>query len=183
MNFEGLNLSVFLFSIAAPLGAIDVLYFHIYKFRLATRPESRRETVTHIVRSLLFGVGLWIITTRQPQGVWFWAVLALFAFDFVNSVTDAFLERDSRAALGGLPRLEYVLHIVGATLMGVITLSFFLRGLPYASLPSGLPARCTGSTLMTVNALITVGISFLLAGYEAVTLWVRPRRLGLACCS
>src|SRR5690606_20434487 len=129
-------------------------------FRLASRVESRAETKTHIVRSFLFGLGLWIITTRQPHGLWFWAVLGLFAFDFTNSVADAFLERDSRAGLGGLPRLEYVLHIVGATMMGVITLSFFLRGLPYASLPSAMPARTTGSLLMTANALLTVAISF-----------------------
>jgi hypothetical protein len=46
MNLE--HLTLYLFSILAPISGFDVLYSHIYRFKLAQRPESWREKLKHI---------------------------------------------------------------------------------------------------------------------------------------
>jgi hypothetical protein len=171
MSTGGLDLTLFLLSIAAPIGAIDVLYFHIYKFKLARRPESRAETMTHIARSLMLAPVLIVVVMFEPTGWWFWALAALFVIDFVNSAVDAYLERDSRAGLGGLPRLEYIIHIVGATLMGAVAASFLIRGWHLGGLETALAPRAAAAPLlMQINAVAIAVSSVGLAAYETAVL-------------
>ena len=174
---EGLDLTLLLISIAAPIGAIDVVYYHIYKFRLAQRPDSRAETRTHIVRSLTLGALVLVITLYRPTGLWFWAVAALFVLDFANNAVDAFLERDSRADLGGLPRVEYVIHIAGATFMGAVALSFVARGWSLGGLETSLAPRLVEVPApMKMNA-VAIGLGALaLAAYEALAMAASARR-------
>ena len=108
-------LPVILMLVVAPIGALDVLYFHIWKFRLYREPSARAETVTHLIRGFLFGAGAWLISSYRLDGAWFWAVAVVLLVDFVNEIADVALEGESRAPLGGLPTLESVIHIIGAT--------------------------------------------------------------------
>jgi hypothetical protein len=177
VNAEGLNLPLLLIFIVAPIGAIDVLYYHVYRFRLARRLESWAETSTHVVRSLILGLGT-LLLVYQPAGLWFWFVAALFALDFVNSAVDAFLEQDSRASLGGLPRLEYVIHVIGATFMGAITVTFVIGGWQLAGLDTALDPRDV-PMLMKLNAIAVSAGAFALAGYEAGVMLISAwRRTG-----
>jgi hypothetical protein len=125
-------------SAVAPIAAIDVLYFHLYKFRLYAHRASQLETVTHLARALLFGAAAFLLARGEPHGAWFWVIAGLAAADFGNNVADVLLEPRSRAPLGGLPPLEYAIHIVGATASGVIAGAWVIGGWPLASLPTEL---------------------------------------------
>lgn len=158
-------LPLVLMSIAGPLGAVDVVYFHLWKFRLYSLPSARAETVTHLFRGITFAAGAYLVATYRVSGAWFWLVGALFAFDFVNNVVDAALETRSRAELGGLPRTEYIVHIIGSTFAGAITIAFFITSWATHSEPTGLSSNrgifpdwliLNGHLLATSAALLTL---------------------------
>ncbi len=128
MTNTPLELPILLMAIVAPIGALDVFWFHLYRFRLYAQPGSRAETVTHIARGLLFALGLLAMLTWRPVGTWYWVVGGLFVLDFANNVADVLLEPSSRRPLGGLPPLEYLIHVVGATAAGGITAAYFIAG-------------------------------------------------------
>ncbi len=123
-----MDLVVALFIVSGTIGAADILYYHLYKFRLARRPGSRAETVTHLLRSFAFGVGVWTLLSYEPRGGWFWAVAGLFAFDFVDELVDVAIEPRSRESLGGLPGAEYLVHVVCTTLNGGAWVTFLAVG-------------------------------------------------------
>lgn len=125
-------------SVVAPLAAIDVLYFHLYRFRLYSHRASQLETVTHLMRGLLFGVAAFVLTHGEPHGAWFWVITGLVVVDFGNNLADVILEPRSRAPLGGLPPLEYVIHIIGATASGLIAGVWVIGAYPLARLPTEL---------------------------------------------
>ena len=58
----------------------------------------------------------------------------------MNNVLDVISEEKSRAPLGGLPRLEYLLHVVGASFAGAIALTFVATSWGNASEPTALAA-------------------------------------------
>ncbi len=156
-------------SVAAPLAAIDVLYFHIYKFRLHAHRASQLETVTHLMRALLFGIAAFLLTHHEPHGAWFWAITGLVAADFLNNLADVILEPKSRAALGGLPPLEYVIHIVGATASGVIAGVWVIGAWPLASLPTELaPPGDVPAWLATNGHGLYAGAAAMLIGEAAL---------------
>ena len=169
-NFD-LNLTLILISIIAPIGAFDVVYFHIYKLKLATRPESWAETQTHIVRSFLLGVVALFLALYRPQGLWFWFIGGLFVFDFFNNALDAYLEFNSRKKENGLPQFEYLIHIAGATWMGAVALSYFAIGWGAHQLPTQLIS--VGSSIpqfLKFNMYFVAAGSFALALYELLVM-------------
>lgn len=131
-------LLLLLMMIVAPLGAIDLIYFHIVKFKLHQHSESRMETVVHLVRGVLFSSGAFFLLNYKPTGIWFWMIGALFLLDFANSIVDVSIERRSRQAFGGIPTLEYIIHTIGSTFGGAITVAYFLQGWEYRLLPTAL---------------------------------------------
>ena len=112
---------------AAPIGAFDVIYFHLWKFRLFERPQSVKEEITHIMRGYLVPVATGILLLGHPEGRWYWLVLGLFALDALNSLLDVIFEPASR-----LPRIvppsELAVHFVGISSMGAATATFILAG-------------------------------------------------------
>ncbi len=150
-------------SVVAPIGALDVLYFHIWKFRLYARPQSRAETVTHLIRALLVAGVVFILANYEPRGAWFLVVAAAMALDVANNITDVMLEPASRAGVGGLPRAEYVVHIIGSTASGAFAAAYIalaaVSGL--ATAPTSLaPAQGLPSWLVwNANALAAGGIA------------------------
>jgi hypothetical protein len=150
---------------AAPIGSLDVIYYHLWKFRLYDVPTARAETVTHLLRGMLFSAGAYLIATYRFGGLWFWAVGALFLFDFVNNVIDVVLEPRSRRPLGGVPGPEQLIHVIGSSLTGAITVAFFVtawrgRSAPTALLPAlgSMPdwLIVQGQVLATGGALLTL---------------------------
>jgi hypothetical protein len=102
---------IVLLSLFAILGMYDGFYLHIYKYRLYDHKESRNEHLTHTVRGILFPIVLYCCyLTSSPA--WFFAGLSILALDIIVTVMDAYLEKDSRTFMGGLPRWEYIIHLL-----------------------------------------------------------------------
>ncbi len=110
----------FLLCFYALLGSADVIYFHIYKFKIYKRTTSRLEHLTHLVRTFLFFcIILWILFA-QPKGAYAIMLPALLILDFINSLIDVYLEPQSRSSLGGLPPFEYLVHMLSMFISGAI---------------------------------------------------------------
>jgi hypothetical protein len=109
-----ISLGVFLV-VASLIGGIDVLYFHLYRFRLCTRPSSRSETLAHLAQSWTF-IPICLFAAVAPHRSS--AIAALFLLHFASAAMDILLERTSRLALDGLPPVEVLLHVAGAVATG-----------------------------------------------------------------
>lgn len=122
----------------ATIGAIDGTYYHTLKFRLFEQPSSRLETVTHVLRALSLAVAVWVLSDRVPVGGWYWAIVALFTFDLAVDVVDILIEPRSRAPLGGLPPLEYFIHMMVIALSGGAWATFAIAGWSTRQEPAAL---------------------------------------------
>ena len=145
-------------SALAPIGAIDVLYYHLYRFRLFERGASTGAEVTHLLRQGAFVAMAALLATGVQSRLADSAILALFAFDLVNSAVDVLLETSSRASLGGLPRGEVFLHFLGTFGMGLAAASYLYErsALPLASAPlwQAAPLVAGGATLFLVELVL-----------------------------
>ncbi|QDK44651.1 hypothetical protein DOM22_05490 [Bdellovibrio sp. ZAP7] len=113
-------LLVFLF-----LSAFDGIYYHLWKFRLQERKDSKFEHITHTLRAVLFVPTIILVYWIGLQSYILWVTLAILAFDLVTEVLDVLNENESRATLGGLPSNEYLVHITLTTLrVAALTLAF-----------------------------------------------------------
>lgn len=108
------------------VAAVDGVYFHLWKFRLFARPESRVEHALHTARALLAApiVGLLYITPPGPLLV----VSVLVGLDQLAAVVDVLIEPKSRKLLGGLPRSEFQAHVLATIFhVGAIALAIIAR--------------------------------------------------------
>ena len=167
---------------AGPLGATDVIYFHLWKFRLFERPESVKEELTHIARGVLVPAATGLLLLGRPSGLWFWVVAALFAVDALNTLLDVMFEPASRAPRI-VPPAELAVHFTGTTLMGAAWAVFMVAGWdarlgPTAIVPRGESFLPAWSLLLGYGALVG---AFALVAFEA-TLFARAviRRRSLA---
>ncbi|MCA9611598.1 MAG: hypothetical protein H6721_08580 [Sandaracinus sp.] len=166
-------MTLFVLAMIAPIGAIDVLYYHLFRFRLFEREQSVAEEITHLMRHLTFVALVALLSRGVCDGWTDAAVITLFAIDLVNSSADVLLEPRSRQALGGLPAGEYFLHFLGTFGVAIATATYFFER---ASLPiapaEGWPAL--QSTLMIASGL---GLFALEAGLFVRALRARAKRL------
>lgn len=115
----------YLLTIVGMVGAYDVLYYHIYKLRLYQHHDAIWENVTHLVRALLFAIMLLTVLHVRASGWWWFLYPTLLGFELINTMTDVVLEPRTRKNIGGLPPVEYILHIflslmTGAALASII---------------------------------------------------------------
>lgn len=166
-------LPLLLMTIMAPIGAIDLVYYHILKFKLHSRPDSYLETIVHLIRGLLFAGGAFILLYFRPQEIWFWLTGSIFLLDFINSIADVSIEGKSRKSLGGQPTLEYVIHTVGSTFAGAITAAYFILGWEFRLLPSALVPlpEDTYPVFFNANVIGMVVIGMILTFFEAILLF------------
>lgn len=95
----------------ATLAIIDGFYLHLWKFKLYRQKESRQEHLVHTVRALIFPFILVLVFLYDFSG-WLWyAALGFVLLDIMVLTLDMYMEKDSRAFMGGLPRWEYILHM------------------------------------------------------------------------
>ena len=120
-----MNAVIELLLVASIIGAIDVGYYHIYKYRLFEQPSAVGEHITHLLRSVMFlAIGA-VVTLSDGSPAARAIVLGLVAFDLLNGVVDVLLERRSRKPMGGLPTGEYLLHILGSFVIGLAVATFW----------------------------------------------------------
>ena len=166
-----MSLPLALLVIVAPIGAVDMLYFHLWKYRLFSSPSSRGETVTHILRSVTVAVLAWLLGHYNAHGLWFWVVGSLFVIDFVNSIVDVAIEPRSRAAFGGVPSAEAAIHNVGTAALGAIAALYFSSGWEQRLLPTALvPSVSELPAFLVVQANLIAITGMVLAALELVLL-------------
>ncbi len=114
--------------------------------------------MTHLLRGSVFAALAALLATKQPAGAWYWVTAVPIVFDFVNEIADVSLEGSSRAPLGGgLPRLEYVVHIVGATSVGAIAAAFLVVAWPAHALSTALVPAVHPTWLLVPGYALAIG--------------------------
>ncbi len=111
------------------VGAVDLFYFHMWKYKLHTRPESIYEHKLHGIFALIM-VPLAYFLYYQNSGGWaLWAGVFFVVAALTVEMLDVFSEGDSRASVGGLTTGEYSLH-VAATILKVASFAFIFGSKP-----------------------------------------------------
>lgn len=167
-------LAACLLLVIGALGAFDIAYFHWYRCRLGERPESRTEVVLHVCRGFVYAGQFVVVSGLELGGGWFAALVALYAADVAIALADVAVEPASRAGQGGLPRGEYVMHIVLSIAVGIYlhavaraTWGWWGRPTAVAFVPVALPGA-----LRALLWVMAAG-SALVASLEALGLWLR----------
>lgn len=133
------------------IAAVDGLYYHLYKYRLHERPQSRLEHQLHTANVVLFVPQVFLLFWMQPHGLWLWLALATFLCSLVVEFFDVLCEPASRRDLGGLTGLEYLLH-------------FMMAGLRFGAVVPLFVTAPTADWLMSATALGPRPLWFLLVG-------------------
>jgi hypothetical protein len=148
--------SIWLTLVVGVLGAIDTLYFHFWKFRLFERPQSRREHLTHGIRAALVGPTLMMLFVWPATGLALWAVAGLVVADFAVMLWDLAEESESRRALGGIPPVEYAIHVVASALHAAAS-ALALASRPLEAWSSSEVVVVVPSTVTTVAGMLWPG--------------------------
>ncbi|OJW79611.1 MAG: hypothetical protein BGO69_12850 [Bacteroidetes bacterium 46-16] len=93
------------------LAMFDGLYLHLMRYKLYAHTESRNEHISHTVRAILFPIILYFLYLGTSDTA-FYIGLAVIVIDILVLGADAYMEKDSRTFMGGLPRWEYILHLM-----------------------------------------------------------------------
>lgn len=121
------------------LGAVDLFYFHIWKYKLHTRPESRYEHKLHMAFAFLM-VSVGYLLFFQNSGGWaLWAGVAAVSAALGTELLDVMSENDSRASIGGLSTAEYSLHVM-LTILKVAAFAFIFASKPIEAWSLSSPA-------------------------------------------
>jgi hypothetical protein len=144
------------------LGGIDILFYHSISHSIRTHAESRWELVTHAMRGPTYAILFLVVPNFETRGLWALLMALLLIFDVGISVADFWLERRSRAELGGLPSGEYVLHMIMAMLFGAFVM---------AAAPSLLKWIAQPTALMATATLAANWVRMILGIFAAGVLW------------
>lgn len=107
----GFLISIILLLAFALLAIIDGFYLHIFKYQLFNHKESKFEHLTHTIRAILFPLIVYFLFINQNCMTSFYLGILFVLTDILVLGIDAFVEKDSRSFMGGLPKWEYILHL------------------------------------------------------------------------
>jgi hypothetical protein len=161
---------------AGHLGFFDVVYFHTYRCRLQARPECQREVLWHTVRHFIYAAQFIIVANLRFHGAALLLLAGLYALDVFVAWSDVWEETTSRGPQGGLPRGEYLMHVVLSLLIGGYLVCVAQAVWPDRLLPAAIvidPPAVPGllRALMTFMGVSALGL-FL---HDAVR-WFRFRK-------
>src|SRR4051812_38955963 len=140
------------------LGAFDVFYFHRRQARLTERPEARREAWIHVARGVVYTLQFLVVPNVRLQGAWYAALAGLYAVDAAIAVADVLSEPASRRDVGGLPRGEYLAHVVLSVLVGALLWSLATHTAAWPSAPTELSwAPAMPDALRAILAVVGAG--------------------------
>ena len=175
--FPGLVCAVFCLLLFTTIAGVDGLYFHLYRYRLYARPASLYEHKLHTVNAVLFVPQVVLLVCLRAQGLWLWLLLGLFATTVAVEVTDVLCEEASRRDLGGLTRVEYLMHFLMAGLRfgWVVPLLFGLPSAAWLPEQTALAARSLGMLIAGASigipaiGIAAVHVVLALRKYEPAT--------------
>jgi hypothetical protein len=105
------TIAIILLALFALLGLYDGFYLHIFKYKLHEHPESLTEHRMHTIRGVLFPAILYFLYLENDCAISFYIGMSLVVLDIIILGVDAYVEKDSREFMGGLPRWEYIVHL------------------------------------------------------------------------
>lgn len=104
-------ISIILLLLFSVLAFFDGIYLHLLKYRLHAIPDSKFEHLTHTLRAFLFVGVVYTMYMNLENNFLFYFGIIFVVLDLIVLFIDAFVEKDSRNFMGGLPRWEYIIHL------------------------------------------------------------------------
>jgi hypothetical protein len=147
------------------LGATDIWLFHTRAHHLHQHPPARAELVTHCLRGPTYGALFLLVPNFSFHGAVLAGLYALLLFDLAISIADFWLEPESRRALGGLPRGEYLLHVLMAMLFGALVAAVWYETGGALAEPAALRWQPNGAHPWLRAALAVMAIGVLWSGF------------------
>ena len=161
------------------LGAVDLFFFHIWKYRLHTRPESRYEHELHMAFAFLMVPVALLLYYQDLGGIGLWAAVFFVVAALSTELLDVFSENDSRASLGGLSTGEYALHVV-LTILKVASFAFMFASKPAAAWELSSPITLGSYGWMGEMIALKVAIGSFVVGLLHIAL-LHPRVAKIEC--
>ena len=103
------------------IATFDGIYFHLYKYRLYAKKESKKEHLLHTANCFLFPFTILFIFLDKFNGIFFWIGIFLTLLTLIIEFLDVFEENKSRKKIGGLTSLEYSMHFAMSGLRATYT--------------------------------------------------------------
>ena len=169
-----MTVAAWLLFVLGLLGGADILLYHSISHGIRQHADSRAELFTHFLRGPTYAALFLLVPNFAFHGAWFYALLGLLAFDLGISLADFWLESRSRESLGGLPRGEYVLHVILAMLFGALVCSVFYEGNPATA--TGLVWQDDGPPIVLRVVLAVMAPCVLWSGIADLRAMVRLGR-------
>ena len=161
------------------LGSVDLFYYHLWKYKLHTRPESRYEHKLHMIFAFLMVPIALLLYYQDLGGLGLWAAVVLVGAALGTELDDVLSENDSRASLGGLSSGEYALH-VSLTILKVASFTFMFASKPGSAWSFDSPVTLGSYGWMAELIGLKVAIASGLVGVLHLAL-LHPRIASLGC--
>ena len=147
------------------LGAADVWLFHKRAHDLHAHAPARGELVTHFLRGPTYCALFLLVPNFTFRGGALLGLLTLLLVDLGISIADFWLEPDSRRAKGGLPRGEYLLHVLMAMLFGSLVAAVCYESAAGFAAPAELRWEPQGAGLLPRAVLAVMAAGVLWSGF------------------
>ena len=161
------------------LGAVDLFYFHIWKYNLHTRPESRYEHKLHMAFAFLMVPVALLLYYQNLGGIGLWAAVIAVVAALSTEMLDVLSENDSRASLGGLSTGEYAIH-VAVTILKVASFAFMFASKPTSAWDIASPVSLGSYGWMGEMMALKVAIGSFLVAILHIAL-LHPRIVKIRC--
>lgn len=92
------------------IAVIDGFYFHIYKYKLYAREDSKKEHLLHTLNAILFPLSIFFVFCDKFKGIFLYFGILLLILSLIIEFFDLYEESKSRKSLGGLTSNEYAMH-------------------------------------------------------------------------
>lgn len=173
------------------LGAVDLFYYHLWKYKLHTRAESRYEHKLHMAFAFLMVPIALLLYYQDLGGIGLWAAAIFVGGALTTELDDVLSENDSRASLGGLSSGEYALHVV-LTMLKMASFAFMFASKPVSAWSLSSPVVLGSYGWMAEMMALKVAIGSGLVGVLHLALlhpriaslqWPSVKCWGSSCCA
>lgn len=161
------------------LGAVDLFYFHMWKYKLHTRPDSRYEHKLHMSFAFLMVPLALLLYYQDFGGIALWAGVFVVAAALGTELLDVLSENDSRVSVGGLTTEEYVLHVI-LTILKVASFALLFASKPVEAWSLSSPVVLGSYGWMAEMIALKVAIASGLVGLLHLAL-LHPRFGSITC--